>query len=771
MAPSHEAANAIQRHPTRPTPIKKILPAIPLPYTQRRPKHIPSTKPVSASAAGAQTLLQNGTIESNVESPPVVANGAVSAGVNGATDEASPLQIDTDYQTSPGDPGLHQQPHGGQTDKSPRQTLSSPLSNQSDYQMPPPFVPVMQQSDPSSASSVSFTPSSSQHHLESHHQPHPGNGTSMYGGYAESPDSSPGLPLSASQMPPPSSHVAAYPRSSYHAPFPGAIHTPQGSDPQLAYLMPSGNSAVTISPEELLPPRSAYYYAPHQAPPHSLVQEERCSPYATEMATHPGRQPNQILNGRVDVTTTRAVPFPLNGPEQLMVEENLSHTAPLVNGEVNATEALSGGSTSRRPLDGCTTSIPDHQSSDNQESLQDYLLSQFGRLDLADYILYLPHTANDVDIKALPVHGLLIGRSPYLRRLMHAAPADRTPRSLMVEHTHKHLSGSTLQHALKYLYGGLLPTLENLDDTVNDPSRSSRGVAAHLADTERMTFVLGLLAAGTLLEVERISRHAIILASELLSWETLGSALSFGLDGGLSRRWHVSSRRPSTESDGPSMRSHSRIISHPESSALGSPSDFGGGGIDFASTPTYGQFADELLQASLDHIIQKFPLDFTLDISGEYTFDYQRLPATPNVQSQQARSRLSTIMFGDYSEADVSMTSSSKTLSAILLNLPFQLLKYIVEAPRPTAADDGVADAGTLQKVTRMVVEERERQRKKLLRNASVSLGERATKAQEWEAVGWEESVVTTYGGGSNGVELSRRWRGWRNPTEKKGEN
>jgi hypothetical protein len=60
------------------------------------------------------------------------------------------------------------------------------------------------------------------------------------------------------------------------------------------------------------------------------------------------------------------------------------------------------------------------------------------------------------------------------------------------------------------------------------------------------------------------------------------------------------------------------------------------------------------------------------------------------------------------------------------------------------------------------VIDERERRRIAVLKSSAVSFAERNARGTEWEVVGWAEGVVTTYGGATEGVELVRKWKGFK---------
>ncbi len=75
MAPSNEAANALQRNTKRPTPIRPIIPAVPLPYTQRRTKHAAVSKTAENSTQDSDVAVKHALAQAVPKPSPVVANG------------------------------------------------------------------------------------------------------------------------------------------------------------------------------------------------------------------------------------------------------------------------------------------------------------------------------------------------------------------------------------------------------------------------------------------------------------------------------------------------------------------------------------------------------------------------------------------------------------------------------------------------------------------------------------------------------------------------
>jgi NADH:ubiquinone oxidoreductase subunit C len=142
----------------------------------------------------------------------------------------------------------------------------------------------------------------------------------------------------------------------------------------------------------------------------------------------------------------------------------------------------------------------------------------------------------------------------------------------------------------------------------------------------------------------------------------------------------------------------------------------------------------------------------------------RRLPFVPS-HRQATASRFTGIRFGDHTREDEPSTPANPTnaplsiLSRILLNLPFQLLKYILESSR-LGNVSGWATAALRQNVMYAVIEEREKRRIKVLTSTANNDTTRQTQEREWNAVGWKEFVSVPKAGTDKSV-LDREWVGY----------
>ena len=405
------------------------------------------------------------------------------------------------------------------------------------------------------------------------------------------------------------------------------------------------------------------------------------------------------------------------------------------------------------------------------EPVLQYLLSQFGSLALADYIVKLRHVNARFEPVEIPVHGLLIAQSPFLQTLMEETADEVCPKPLVVETADRFLTAHAFSAALKTVYGAPLYAFDNFQRVLGSPTSQSETSEQDAKAQDGMEVAVAYASAGQLLQLNSVAQHGKDMATRMISWETLEHTLAFAIDGGLDDEWAVKdTRSAANESSRSGSRRPSYITEQSEPSSasttdLASPWEPSNGFSAPTSQPTYSSLGNNLLHEALDFIIFNFPPNFTLDSRVPDMTMHSRLPSIAE-QSPRLNPQLSAIQFGDYESDDPSPNSmSTLALSKVLLSLPFPLLKHILESPQLGSAQ-GWASASLRQKTARAVIDNREKRRVRVLRSQSVSFAERAAHEHDWEPVGWKESVVVTYGGAADGVELTRRWRGFRDPQD-----
>ena len=380
---------------------------------------------------------------------------------------------------------------------------------------------------------------------------------------------------------------------------------------------------------------------------------------------------------------------------------------------------------------------------DNAQMLRDHVRSQFSKPAFTDCHLQLSHDS-DASTQRIDAHKLILARSPTLLRLIQDASETQKPQ-LDVHLPGKHLSLHTFNECLKYIYGGQLPPLD-------PPHRSSMSFTEPVrAQVDRMEQALQRIATGAWLEMPAIAWRGMNVATNTMTWDTLLSALEFGLDGGISPMWTLDDGSEERSSTTSSDDSHTRSDSAP-------------------STPTYDPYATPLLQSIFQFVLHSFPPDFYPDTAAAQLEVCPRLPPLPPQQTQQpqqheknklsrsADPRLSQIRFGELpsEEANAPRPSAVTTMiSSLLFSLPFALLKFLLE--HPILADRMGAE--TVGSIMRQTIVERENRRLRCLNAKRSAVGARGSEHEHETNLYWEESVETT-GQGRLGLRLFRRRKG-----------
>ena len=331
----------------------------------------------------------------------------------------------------------------------------------------------------------------------------------------------------------------------------------------------------------------------------------------------------------------------------------------------------------------------------NVKHLLDFILAQFGKSELADYVLELPTGGQDSKPLVLPVHSFIIARCPSLLNILQQLPSTRTYTGMVVYFPQSYYfqEAPAFADALRFIYGG--PLL--------DPALLISGTSLADSSASRMRYTLSYLAAGHCLDAPSIAGHAASIASELLSWETLETLLSFAV--------------PNSSRD------------------------------DGQIQPFYGFYAGQLLYQALDFIVMNLSHEFALDTSVSELSLLPRLPqsyqSTPNGQRRASATLFATpdgpptqrpisgIRFGQATPAESDASLPAQILSAVLVSLPFNLLKPVLEHHNLKER----LGLDTMQLIAGDVVRERERRRTNIL-NALQD------KSLADEVLFWSESVA-----------------------------
>ena len=598
----------------------------------------------------------------------------------------------------------------------------------STYHMPPAFVPATQlQSGVATAHSVKLPQQQSFNDGQSLHQAQASVGSVVFGGYPDSSKSSPAPPLSSGNLPPHS--FLQQPQTGRHAP-----HHSNGSHSQQV-----ANGFSTMAP-----PPGYYPLRPESFNNQASITENPARRQMIAFGPSDGNSPSATPSGfdsphfpPYDPST----PHSFHGSQSSAPNEQESHT-PAFYGQY-PTAVISNGSNGHidevrlyqqprmKPRSG-TPSLGPHPLSypmgppplqaDNFDGLLAYLTSQFADAELADYVLELRYSDDRAPPVRIPGHNLLFARSPYLKALMKGQAQvsnGLSVKPLFIESDDRFLRSDGFWMAVQRLYGGPLLDLGTAAVQYLPPSaRQTAPMPGTPAD--RFDLALGYAAAGHILQIPPVTARGIELACMTVNWDTIEKALDFALDGGLDSQWTYRIR-----AQGPC------------------PS-------------TYGPAANMLIYAALNFIITAFPPAFELDTSVGVPAYNHRLPLLPQERSPAQNPRLSFIKFGDHPSEDSVKSEPSSilvTLSKVLLNLPFHLLKYVLESPR-LGNVEGWASETLRHKAMHSIIEERERRRLKILASPYVP---QKTDDQYEDTVRWQEAV-DPHGGLEGASTLVRTW-------------
>lgn len=588
--------------------------------------------------------------------------------------------------------------------------------------MPPAFVPQSQNYvDPVKLPQQHMH--NGQHQM---HHAHPSAGSVMFGGYVESNNSSPAPPLSVGNVTP---YPFQQPHTGRHGPHPSngshAHHisndyspmgVPPGYYPHQDNFISQGPNADNFARRQMISFGPADGYSPSAIP--SGFENQRLAAFdpTTPHSFHGSQSsvPNEQENGPAFYSQypTAVISNGSNGHiEEVRVYQN-SKLKPRNGSQVltPANANFSGHPMGPPPM------------VDHLDGLVNYIQSHFSDSELADYTLELRYSDDRAEPVRIPGHGLIFARSPTLKALMKAQAQVNngdglTGKSLLIESDDRFLRSDGFWMALQRLYGG--PLLDMGAAAMQHLPRTSQqqppmpGTAA-----DRCELGLGYAAAGHILQIPPVVSRGAEIASHFVNWETIEKALDFALDGGIDSQWTYGAQ--------------------PEAK---SPS-------------TYGPAVNLIIYGALNFVVSAFPPDFELDTSVAEPTTNRRLPSVPD--HQPSNSRLSFIKFGDHPSEDSvkseSGASITATLSKLLLNLPFHLLKYVLESPR-LGNVEGWASTNLRQKVMHNVIEERERRRTKISSSAQLP----RSKTHLDDNVRWQEAV-SPHGGHDGTPILTRTW-------------
>lgn len=462
------------------------------------------------------------------------------------------------------------------------------------------------------------------------HQPHPSNGSLVFGGFNASSNSSPAPHLSAG-FPPPSPTVVHYP----------PVHAiPVDMYGRPIMVSPTAGNGFAHNPLNNRGPPTPHSFHGSQ----SSAQVDETNGFGSHAMADHGSYPPELPG----------------------------HAQPYVNAHVP---------------------FINHKIQDQALAM---LRNAFKSSEYSDCTLEFrfeyPYKDTRDPLK-MSVHRFVVAHSPTLRQLLRTRPV--TDGVLEVNIYDEFIRTDALYFAIRTLYGW---------DLGDGPHLPSYIPLANM--TEDLSLALGYIASARYLQLPLVHLKGVHWASRLVGWETIELACKFALP--------IAALLP------------------PSRHALAHRDEYG---------------ISELLDSITAFLFSSIPLDFVLDTAaGDCGFARLPLiasapptPPSPNVPAiahgtshpnskthmprnhrASANLRLSNIQFGDLSlsagedgaaaEPAVSSaprrppTHSETVLSRVLLNLPFAMLKQVLEHP-------AFAKNQTAEPITRAIVAERELRR------------------------------------------------------------
>jgi hypothetical protein len=380
-----------------------------------------------------------------------------------------------------------------------------------------------------------------------------------------------------------------------------------------------------------------------------------------------------------------------------------------------------------------------------------HMRGQFQDSTFSDCTLVLRYLDDRTPPIRLPSHRVILARSEPLKRKMIADPATHVPNSpiVLLEVEDPFVRSSAFISAVQHLYGFPLFSIPD-----SHPGSNDNQMAGNRLD--QFNFVLGYTASGYLLGLLPIVIRGLEMACQLLSWKTLERALHFTVERSLAR--------------------------------------------DIFDEHPHGNPIDILLNGISSFLLTNFPPNFALDVSVADPATYSRLPfdlpapstvksphgtlysdsqgiteigagscdiSGPSSRGKTHRPQLSKIQFGDMPEKGDILPAYSNTfstssgtpsanlalLSRVLLNIPFPLLKKILESDGQGNVT-AWANAEARHQALRSVVEAREVRRLNAVDAVKKGLVDIPAQIQvllaspeppspgSWDVLGWREELI-----------------------------
>ena len=314
--------------------------------------------------------------------------------------------------------------------------------------------------------------------------------------------------------------------------------------------------------------------------------------------------------------------------------------------------------------------------------LADYLSSQFGNPEFADFVLRVH--SEDATLLNIPVHGIVVARSRTIASAIRSVPPVQQSKGAAVAvdifTRDRFITPEALSEAIKVLYGAPLLPVESFIYGLG-PFRPEGEQSPSFTEARiRMNQAISYAAAGKLFQLHSMHERGIEIMKALLRWDTFDQALVFGLD---------SHPYP-----------HGRPVNRTEPGSAPSPEAY---------------YATRILEHDVsDFVAYNFPPNFRL-----YTIapELKHAPRLPSIAERITHNpRLSRIRFGDVPpEDELQPDYVARALSGALLSMPLPLLDYLLNH-RAAVRSLGWE---RLQTIMQEIVDERERRRQKAVKSGA----------------------------------------------------
>ena len=396
----------------------------------------------------------------------------------------------------------------------------------------------------------------------------------------------------------------------------------------------------------------------------------------------------------------------------------------------------------------------------------------------SDWSIEISSPVANRDSVSYLAHGILMARSPVLRREMHRKIFSHRMERVIVISPDWYIQPQAFEAVVRYLYTESLLTMQEVKQM------SCIGAPEEGLPTQAYlhSVVLSYWMTGLILKLPLIVDRAVQLIQETLDWDVLELAFQQALileESASSPSVDLPITQPNTPGSSGAVTASASSLRNISRSSF-RPSDHSLPATYLSATRSY-RYPD--INAMMSTEIKKLVYQFISQRVDMSTFETD-VPSTtgilrsylPNIHEYSNTSRynfnpaLASIRFGDMPPAENETPpataqweiprSTAKVTSAILLNLNYADLRefcLVLKATTELSNDK-------LCEWIRTLVEEREKRRRKVLSSKTVSNSQRLSQKQVWNVVGWEEYLHITDDPAAQ-WEIRQKWTGFTLPT------